>query len=93
MKQRATASSVESGQHQRKDANVYLTHTIDNQRLTIGYLWVIIILSEVIRYMEKDYLIMDDSEYTYGLDVKPEVDAESESIIEEVMNKYNLEEE
>ena len=43
--------------------------------------------------MEKEYLIMDDSEYTYGLDVKPEVDAESESIIEEVMNKYNLEEE
>lgn len=42
--------------------------------------------------MGKEYLIMDDSEYTYGLDVNPEVDAESEAIIEEVMKKYGLEE-
>jgi hypothetical protein len=43
--------------------------------------------------MEREYLIMDDKEYTYGLDVNPEVDAESEAIIEEVMKKYSLEEE
>jgi len=42
MKQRATASSVESGQHQRKDANVYLTHTLTGMFLKYDMRCVII---------------------------------------------------
>ncbi len=43
--------------------------------------------------MEKEYLIMDDAEYSYGIDVNPEPDDKSEEIIKEVMQKYDLKEE
>lgn len=42
--------------------------------------------------MEKEYLIMDDTENTFGACVSPEIDEESEKIISDIIKKYNLEE-
>ena len=36
---------------------------------------------------------MDDSEYSYGINVNPEPDEKSDAIIKEVMEKYSLKEE
>ena len=40
--------------------------------------------------MEKEYMVMDDTEYSSGKCIVPEIDEESEKIIDEVMRKYNL---
>ena len=40
--------------------------------------------------MEKEYLLMDDSEYVLGIPTIVDLDETSERIISEVMEKFNL---
>lgn len=40
--------------------------------------------------MEKEYLFMDDEEYTWGIPTVVEPDETSLKFIKEVMEKYNL---